>query len=376
MEKARLAYRAMALGEWRQAELARERVHDSAPGFYVINPSPLPYTGWVRVPTRAMRVDVPGIDHYEPGLQQWIRPRTPADVSPENDAADFADMAPKQISAFWVDNLAPNSVGLLNGAPAVHEAPEIIRDASGWPVSVRWQAMGRPLFTEGLGNFLSARPVGFSPHWVLKDMSMGKPGKIEETAATTADKVEVAETGHSLIFEQTFTHPSLKRGSRTLEVWKSEPRVRLTMKIYRLSSDDPESFYVAFPLPVKGVLPTLSEGGLPFTPYVDQLPGSCKDYFAIDGWADYAAKDGHWFWISRDVPMVAFDHPEIWTRRTTPAAADRILAEVFNNFDYAGYVGNEHGAMEFQFDLLWKPSIPDPEALANTVMSEPIVVQK
>ncbi len=205
---------------------------------------------------------------------------------------------------------------------------------------------------------------------------MGKPGKIEEISATPGGEVEFTETGHSLVFKQSFTHPSLKRGSRTIEVWKSEPRVRLTIKIYRRSSDDPESLYVAFPLPVQGVLPRLSEGGLPFTPYVDQIPGSCKDYFAIDGWADYATPDGHWFWVSRDVPMVTFNHPEIWTRRTTPAPADRILAVVFNNFAYAGYVGNEHGSMEFQFDLLWKPSIPDPEALANTLVTEPVVVQK
>ena len=32
--------------------------------------------------------------------------------------------------------------------------------------------------------------------------------------------------------------------------------------------------------------------------------------------------------------------------------------------------------MEFQFDLFWKPSISDPQALANTVVSEPVVVQK
>ncbi len=376
MEKARLAYRAMALGEWRQAELARHLLRDAAPGYYVINPAPLPYTGWVPIPTRAMRVDVPGMDHYQPGLQQWIRPRTPADLSPENDAADFADMAPKQISEFWVDNLAPNSVGLLRGVAPVQETPEVVKDSSGWPISVRWKGMGRPLFTHGLGDFLSARPVGFAPHWVLKDMSVGKPGKVEEVNATPGGEVEVTETGHTLVFKQQIAHPSLKRGSRTLEVWKSEPRVRLTIKIYRRSSDDPESFYVAFPLPVQGVLPRLSEGGLPFTPYTDQLPGSCKDYFAIDGWADYETKDGHWFWVSRDVPMVMFNHPEVWTRRTTPAPADRVLAVVFDNFAYAGYVGNENGSMEFQFDLLWKPSIPDPEALANTVNSEPVVVQK
>jgi len=374
MEKARLAYRSLALGEWLQAKLARNRLRDASPGFYVMNTAPLPHTGWVAVPTRAMRVEASGVDHYEPGMQPWSRPRTPADLSPENDPAVFPDTVPKQTAEFWVENLAPNSVELLKGGAPVRETPELVKDPWGWPISVRWKGMGRPLFTQGLGDFLSVRPAGFAPRWTLADMSGGKHGQVEEVSAT-AGEVQVVETGHTLIYKQKFVHPRLKRGTRTLEIWRTEPRVQLTITIYRLSSDDPESFYVAFPLPVQGVLPRLSEGGMPFTPFEDQLPGSCRDYFAIDGWADYATKDGHWFWVSRDVPLVTFHRPEVWSRRTTPAPADRLLAVIFNNFWYTNFVGNENGSMEFQFDLLWKPSIPDPQALANTVASEPVVVQ-
>ncbi|MGA2986746.1 MAG: hypothetical protein ABSG32_23335 [Terriglobia bacterium] len=375
IEKARLAYRSMALGEWLQAKLARNLLSGASPGFYVVNSAPLPFTGWVTIPARAMRMEVPGVDHFEPGLLPWTRPQSAADLSPENDPAVFSDNQPKVTAKFWVENLAPNSVGLLKGAAAVQDAPELKKDSTGWPVSVRWKGMERPLFTQGLGDFLSVRPVGFAPRWILDDMSQGKPGKVEEVGGT-AGKVEVVETGHTLVYKQQFTHPRLKRGTRTLEIWKSEPLVRLTLSINRLSSDAPESFYVAFPLPVEGVIPQLSEGGMPFTPYQDQLLGSCRDYFAFDGWAKYDTKDGQWLWVSRDAPLVTFKHPEIWGRRTAPAPADRILAEIYNNFWYTNFVGNENGAMEFQFDLLWKPSISDPQALANTVVSEPIVVQK
>ncbi len=375
IEKARFAYRSMALAEWLQAKLARNVLRDATPGFYVVNSASLPYTGWVAIPTRAMRVELPGVDHYEPGLLPWTRPQNAADLSPENDSAVFSDNSPKVTAKFWVENLAPNSVGLLKGTAAVQDAPKLRNDSSGWPVSVGWKGMRRPLFTQGLGDFLSVRPVGFAPRWILSDMSEGKHGQVEEMSAT-AGKVEILETGHTLIYRQQFVHPRLKRGTRTLEIWKSEPRVRLTISINRLSSDAPESFYVAFPLPVEGVLPQISEGGMPFTPYQDQLRGSCRDYFAVDGWAKYDTRDGQWLWVSRDVPLVTFHHPEIWGRRTTPAPADHILAMVFNNFWYTNFVGNENGAMEFQFDLLWKPQIPDPQTLANTVVSEPIVVQK
>jgi hypothetical protein len=373
-EKARLAYRPMALAEWLLAQRARARLADAAPGFHVVNAAPLPYTGWVVVPTEAIRVAPSGEDHYEAGLQQWSRPRSPADLSPENDPAVFSDNIPRRIAKFWVQDLAPDSVAPLKGTAPVQERPEVVKDSSGWPTSVRWKGMARPMFTEGLGDFLSVRPVGFAPRWILADMAEGKPGQVEEVSATPGE-VQVTETGHTLVYKQRFVHPRLRRGTRTLEIWKSEPRVRLTLSIYRLSSDDPESFYVAFPLPVAGVLPRLSEGGMPFTPYEDQLPGTCRDYFAIDGWAHYATKDGQWLWVSRDAPLITFNRPEIWKRRTTPAPTDRLLAVIFNNFWYTNFVGNEHGVMEFQFDLLWRSSIPDPQALANTVVSEPVIVQ-
>ena len=374
-EKARLAYRSMALAEWLLSERARDRLTDAVPGFYVLNTAPLPYTGWVAVPTSSMRVNPQGVDHYEPGLQPWSRPRSPADLSPENDAAVFSDNVPRQIAKFWVQDLEPNSVSSLKGAPPAQELPAVVKDSSGWPSSVRWKGTTRPLFTKGLGDFLSVRPVGFAPRWILADMAAGKPGKVEEVSATPGE-VQASETGHTLVYTQRFIHPRLKRGTRTLEIWKSEPRVRLTLTIYRLPSDDPESFYLVFPLPVEGVLPRLSEGGMPFIPYEDQLPGTCRDYFAVDGWAHYATKDGDWLWVSRDAPLLTFNSPEIWKRRTTPAPTDRLLPVIFNNFWYTNFVGDEHGVMQFQFDLLWRSSIPDPQSLADTVVSEPVVVQK
>jgi hypothetical protein len=374
-EKARLAYRPMALGEWLLSERARARLATASPGFYVLNTAPLPYTGWVDVPTRAMRNLIMGVDHREPGLEPWVRPSSPADLTPDNDAAEFPDNIPDQTAKVWVENLPAYTVSPLVGLVPVQDTPEIAKDAAGWPVSVRWKGMDVPLFTQGLGDFLSQRPVGFAPRWILSDMAAGKPGSVEETTATPGE-VQVTETGHTIVFRQRFAHPRLRRGTRTLEIWKSEPRVRLTVSIYRLSSDDPEIFYVGFPLPVEGRLPQLSNGGVPFTPYQDQLPGSCKDYFSIDGWARYATKHGDWLWVSRDTPLVTFGHPEIWKRRTTAASTNRIFAEIFNNFWYTNFVANENGAMEFQFDLFWKPSISDPQALANTVVSEPVVVQK
>lgn len=374
-EKARLALRPMALAEWLVAERARALVAGREPGLYVVNPAPLAYTGWLTVKTAALRMDYAGIDHYMAGMQPWAMPKVPADVSPANDAAVFSDTVPKYTASFWVENLPPNSVEVVRGAPAVSAMPDVVTDSHGWPRSVKWPGMARPLFTAGQGDFTVVKPVGFAPRAALDEMARGKPGKIETTEGA-AGNTTVSRNGHTIVYTQPFTHPSLKRGRRVLEIWKTQPRARLTVVLYRNSSELPESFYLSFPLPVGEAAARLSEGGIPFAPYREQIPGTAMDYFAIDGWIHYATGAGDWLWVSHDAPLVSFDKPEVWARRRTPAPTDRILALVFTNFWYTNFVGNEHGEMTFTFDLLWQPKIADPGAVAQTAATKPVVVQR
>lgn len=152
--------------------------------------------------------------------------------------------------------------------------------------------------------------------------------------------------------------------------------MQIRYSLYRRSSEAVESFHASFPLPVHGAAATLSSGGMAFTPYTDQLPGTCRDYFAIDGWIHYAGAQGDWLWVSRDAPLVSFERIDLWARRREPRATDRILANLFNNLWYTNFVGNENGAFEYQFDLQWAPRIPDPAALARTLLTEPWVVAR
>ena len=122
----------------------------------------------------------------------------------------------------------------------------------------------------------------------------------------------------------------------------------------------------------------MSSGGEPFTPFKDQLRGSCRDYFAIDGWANYVTSGGHWIWVSRDAPLVTFDGPQPLAHlEKAPARTGRLLAMVYNNFWYTNFLGDEPGVMEFQFDLVWRPGKfedAETEKLAEALLAEPVVV--
>ena len=401
-EKSLLAYRPMAQAEWLLSQRARTCLAGKGEGFYLVNPFPAPFSGWVRLIATCLRDRFQTIEdpqtgarlklYFEPGIQPWGRPRTPEDLSREDISATFPDRAPNQVVKFWVEKLEGNSIRRLRLSTEPMEAeqtpnhtvPEIRTDPQGWPISAWWPGMKQSLFLEGSGDFSAIAVNGFAPRHVLADIR-GRRGdererlrreRLTEVAARSEEKATLHETPHSLVFTQAIQHPRLQWATRVVEIWKREPRARFTLRLNRLSSAAPEIFYVAFPLPTGDTLPRLSNGGQPFTPFTDQLPGTCRDYFAMDSWADYATPDGHWLWVSRDAPLVAFGHaPTLALRQSPPADPHRLLAMLFNNFWYTNFAADEHGIFEFQFDLVWRPStdnrVPD---LAAALVGDPVTL--
>ena len=401
-EKSRLAWRPMARAEWLLSQRARTKLSGAGEGLFLANPARAPFSGWVRMIATCLRepyqsLEEPGTGarlklYFEPGIGPWQRPGKPEDLSAEDLSATFADQAPNKVAKFWVEGLEGNSVRHLRLSMAVVESdqspdtspPRVETDAQGWPKSVIWRGMARPLFLEGFGDFAAVKVDGFAPRWVLADIR-GEAGeardrlrreRLHEIVATPQLAAPPQETPHTILISQPLRHPRLAWATRSLEIWKRQPRVRLSLRLHRLASAAPEIFYLDFPLPSGDTLPQLSSGGVPFTPFADQLAGTCRDYFAVDGWADFATAQGHWLWVSRDAPLLTFGaEPTLARRQAPPADVHRLRAMLLNNFWYTNFLADEPGIMEFQFDLAWhRTSNTAPQDLATALESEPVLV--
>lgn len=402
-EKAAFAFRPMARAEWLLAQCVRTRLIQEPEGLYVANSAKLPWSGWVRMITTALRDDYRSIEDpktgtrqkilFEPGLRPFTAPQNPAELTRENTAATFPDNAPRQVAKFWVGNLAGRSIDRLR--LSTREAPDeklpqptlkpVATDASGWPSSLAWAGMPKPLAAAGLGDFVSVGVKGFAPRWRARDIWGAAPDQreklrkeqLDEIAALAEGKATIEDNPHTVIYTQWLRHPRLQWAVRQLEIWKREPRSRLTFRLNRISSESPEAMFIGFSLPCEGTMPKTSCGGLPFVPFQDQLAGTCRDYFGIDGWVHYSTPEGNWLWVSRDAPLITFDRPQVLARRTDPPKAmHRVLAMVFNNFWYTNFVGDSHGVMEFQFDLCWREKLEAAAAedFAETLVCEPQVL--
>lgn len=403
-EKAMLAWRPLGQAQWLLAQRARLRLLREGEGLFVANPSPGAFSGWVRMPVTCLRDDYQSLLDpatgkrlplcFENGIRAWTAPRNSGELTRENTAAVFPDNASRQTASFWVDNLAPHSFVRLQldkqpagDASRASGGPAVELDEHGWPASARWSGMKQPLFVGGTGDLSVVSIKGFAPRWTLKQLCAAggsaqgdalRKECVETVPAVAEGRATSTETPFTRVYAQGLRHARWSWAERRLELWKHEPRARLTLRLNRLSSEAPEAIFAGFTLPCAGTLPRVSCGGAPFVPFQDQLRGTCRDYFAIDGWADYAATDGHWLWASHDAPLITFESPQIWTRRQTPPERpERLLAMLFNNFWYTNFVADEHGVMQFQFDLTWRAKLDAKRAaeeLAESLVAEPVVL--
>ena len=112
-------------------------------------------------------------------------------------------------------------------------------------------------------------------------------------------------------YTQALEHPRLAWATRRLELWKREPRARLTFRLNRRLVVRPGDLSASSSrCPCDGVAAAAElRRACRSRRSRDQLPGTCRDYFGIDGWAHYATPEGHWLWVSRDAPLVTLDGP-------------------------------------------------------------------
>jgi hypothetical protein len=369
-EKSVLAYRPMSQAGQLLARRARAKLDPLPEGVYVANTAPEPVSGWAVVSGPTLKA------------ARSLRDRQ------SGAAVELRKQGDTQ-GRIWVEKLPGRSVRAFDIATADTKeesqpaSSPAKTDANGWPVSIQWPGMTKPLTAGALGDFLSVGVIPPADRRTIWQMhATPEEDKREELRAKSLERIaatfaaaESAETAHTWTYKQEFRHPRLAKAARTLELWKREPRARLNVRFDRVSSRAPEVFYLEFAFPEGFPLPLSSCGGLPFTPYRDQLEGTCRDYFGIDGWARYRVPEGDWLWISRDAPLAVVGGPHTASHhQKEPEDRHRLLAMVFDNCWHTNFVADSNGAMEFQFDLAWSPKIADPAALAETLAAEPVVV--
>nr|WP_121270911.1 hypothetical protein [Pedobacter schmidteae] len=348
-EKGTFAYRSYEKAKWLLAQRVSNLLSNKTEGLYVINTHKNEYSGWIELDPIAFRgIDYKSIENVE----------TKERISIKNGGG----------TKFWASNLKNGKINrfMLStemSKPIQEETkPEIRTDKNNWPEYIKWDGMAKPLITEGLAEISSLEINGsqWSVSSIFKMQDSIRLAKLKETVteinSISENDAMVEETQYSIKYIQKIKHPRMKWATRQLEIFKNEPKISIEVKFDRISSIAPEVIFIDFPLPKELKSPLASSGGLPYYLYTDQLPNSCKDYFAVDSWVAYSTSNyGSWVWTTHDAPMVTFGAHNLDARiKKAPDNVNVIKSMVYNNTWEVNYLVDCPGEMSFKYDLDWR----------------------
>ena len=398
-EKNIRVYRALDAARCLLADRARAVTAEEKNAIAVFNPTRKPMNAVIRLPLGAMRGEFRSVRcaetgevwpiGEEDGVSNFLRPRDPSEFGPENVSRTFSDKCGKQGVRFGPVTVPAGAKLLLIPekepvpARALPEMPYALEtDGNGWPVSLRFGGQSAPVIDGPFGEFLAVRADGFAPRWTFKDIFENDSEEERDALRREHLRTLSAEYGQAertdfpglAVFWQEFSHPSLFYGVRELSVDLTTGTVRLEVRFDRYSDFTPEVLLLRFDAPSHAGLPTVSNAEVKFRPETDQLPGSCMDYYAVDGWLRYP--EG-WMFSMADSALVSFGSPGVVERKTgTGGPPNRVYARLFDNLWDTNFRANACGQMRFRFAAAADIPLSEAERTDEVMHAEPVVVVK
>lgn len=144
-------------------------------------------------------------------------------------------------------------------------------------------------------------------------------------------------------WELDYAVPGTHRYTLQVRCHHALPHLTLTAQVHKVATRDPEGLYVSFPFAVPGGTWHLDRAGGPVRPGLDQLPGSCCDYYAVlDGAACCGPTTGV-AWTTLDAPLVMLGRLRLWEYGTTIEPHGTLFSWIANNkweCNYPIYIGD------------------------------------
>jgi len=378
-EKTAYAYRALAEFELLRSDKLRPLLQWRDNTVVLINPTTAPISEYVTIRTEALRGNytavrdessgriIPLID--APGDKFFVPADDPAHFSCWNSSAVHKDLAPGANKLLWGSDVRPGEMRrytLLQTADRAETSVasnwEMDFSAGNWPVNLCYKPTKERFLREDAGAFSSLTIAGDFKRTTFKAMFDGAAAQMLHQQAEYGQCI-CEELPHMLIFRQRFSHPLLRHGERKMEVWKNSPRIRISCKIDRKEDFSPVVYAVKLPMGCAPELPRISAAGEFFTPFEEQIPGACRDYFVCDDVILF--RSGDLALGNVDTALCSFGAPRLLDNLNEPPAnVNDVYSIVYHNFWDTNFAGNQYGVMEFRYDLFALDGRSDQEALA------------
>ena len=150
-----------------------------------------------------------------------------------------------------------------------------------------------------------------------------------------------------------------------LKLYEAIPRIDFTLELGKTISDEVESVFLSLDLNRLGNETVLRKGAREaFRPGIDQLPGTCMEFYMSDDGAARLSPEGSVLIAARDVPMFYTGEMQHHPIRLCDGAAENnarpLYSWVMNNNWETNFKMDLSGFCQYDYSL-WLTNISDPE---------------
>lgn len=180
--------------------------------------------------------------------------------------------------------------------------------------------------------------------------------------------MEITCMEHGPVFTQLRLHYSLAgtvKADVLLKLYEAIPRIDFTLELGKTISDEVESVFLSLDLNRPGNETVLRKGAREaFRPGIDQLPGTCMEFYMSDDGAARLSPEGGVLIAARDVPMFYTGEMQHRPIRLCDGAAENnarpLYSWVMNNNWETNFKMDLSGFCQYDYSL-WLTDISDPE---------------
>ncbi len=187
--------------------------------------------------------------------------------------------------------------------------------------------------------------------------NMGRNRKAVRTERDFGELVDIKVLENGTLYarvELSYRLNGTQECSVILTAHKLMPRITVDFRLHKNSVWEPENLYLALPFARKDSKVYMDKAGAVFRPRVDQLPGTCVDFYAVQNGAAVVNEKNAVILASQDAPLLSMGtleaHPIKLMGEGSPNA-DELYSWVMNNFWETNFKASLGGFYQFRYTL-------------------------
>ncbi len=146
--------------------------------------------------------------------------------------------------------------------------------------------------------------------------------------------------------------PGVRSGRCTFTLWQGSRRLDVEWLIDKLEIKEPESVFFAFPFALEPARFMGDFNGIPCEPDVEQLPGSVKSWYPVQGWVGVDGTDYSVALVPLDAPLVHLG--SVQTGRVVEhldATSPVVMSWALNNHWFVNFKAAQDGRLRLRYSL-------------------------